>query len=427
MELLLIVPYVPNLIRTRPYNILRHLARLGHRITLATLWSDENERAGLASMENQGIQVLAARLTRMRSLGNSLMALPRRVPLQSVYCWQPELLKSIESIILKPNSHFDLVHVEHLRGARYGIGIEATLQQMGSAVPIVWDSVDCISYLFEQTARKGHSARQRLIARFELPRTRRYEAWLAPRFDRVLLSSEQDRQAFCELLDELVLAPDKREETAKKIKVLGNGVDLEYFSPAGHACDAQTIVFSGKMSYHANIASALYLADEIMPLVWREFPSAKLEIVGQDPPGQVINLANRHPGRVVVTGTVADLRPYLAQATVAAVPLVYGAGIQNKVLEAMAMETPVIVTTKAVSALAVRDQEEVLIADSPELFSRQIIRLLRDASLCARLGASGRRYVELNHNWKQVAEQLEIIYQEAIIDKRRAQTERRHR
>ena len=119
-----------------------------------------------------------------------------------------------------------------------------------------------------------------------------------------------------------------------------------------------------------------------------------------------------------VTGTVADLRPYLSQATIAAAPITYGAGIQNKVLEAMAMGTPVVATSKAVSALPVRNNEEVLIADNPESFSEEVIRLLRDQRLRNQLAQKGRRYVEQNHGWDGIVERLEKIYLEVIAERR---------
>ncbi len=159
MNLLLIIPYTPTPIRVRPYNLVRALSKRGHRITLATLWSSEAEKAQLAEFEREGIQVLASRLSPLRSLWNCARTLPRPTPLQSMYCWEPALFEHLKSQILKPNSQFDLVHVEHLRGARYGTHLQSAIrgQQLAvgnelaasgyqpSAIPLVWDSVDWIS------------------------------------------------------------------------------------------------------------------------------------------------------------------------------------------------------------------------------------------------------------------------------------------
>ncbi len=436
MKLLFIVPYVPSLIRTRSYNLLRQLVRHGHQVTLATGWSDTREREQLALFESEGLHILATPLTRARSAWNCLKSVPRPIPLQAVYAWQPELLNLLQAAIRDPHSHFDLIHVEHLRGARYGTHLQSGFHSPAARIPVVWDSVDCISYLFEQAARSNASPFGRWVARFELPRTRWYEAWLVGQFDRVLISSEKDRGALYDLLQQFTPAlatsrfsfgqesPWARlsgwsgKTDAEKIHLLPNGVDLEYFKPCEAPPERRTIIFTGKMSYHANVTAALHLVNEIMPRVWEKNPGVCLQIVGQNPPSQVVRLARQNSARVSVIGSVADLRPYLAQAALSVVPLLYGAGSQLKVLEAMAMAKPVVATSKAVAAFTVRNEEEVLIGDDDELFSQHIIRLLRNPALGERLGRNGRRYVEMNHDWDGIANQLEGIYQEAIAERK---------
>ena len=158
------------------------------------------------------------------------------------------------------------------------------------------------------------------------------------------MTSSEDRAA----LQELTARYGGADEV-KLVEVLPNGVDLNYFAPQNLPRQGETIVFSGKMSYHANVASVLYLVHEIMPIVWRERPSVGLWVVGQSPTRAVQALARDE--RVKVTGFVPDLRPYLAQAAVAVSPIRYGVGIQNKVLEAMAMGTPVVTSPRACQAL----------------------------------------------------------------------------
>lgn len=416
MRLAFVVPYAPSLIRTRPYNLLRHLAKRGHEILLATLWSNEKEHADLSELAGTGIRILAAPLPPARALWNCLRTIPRPTPLQSVYSWQPELMNRVQHAVETATPRFDLVHVEHLRGVRYGTHLLNAFSATSDAPPVVWDSVDCISYLFEQAIRGGRSLRGRLITRLELPRTRWYEAWLIGQFDRVLVTSDQDRRAFADLLQEFA-SPGRGYLTATKICVLPNGVDLDYFAPRSVARAPQTLVLTGKMGYHANLAAALYLIDEVMPLVWMKFPAARVHIIGQDPPPQVSNLARQEPERIVVSGTVNDIRPYLAEATLAIAPITYGAGIQNKVLEAMAMGTPVVATSRAVSALSVRNESEVLVGDDPEALSDQVVRMLRNPGLRERMGANGRSYVEAYHDWNRIAGQLEEIYKEVIVER----------
>jgi glycosyltransferase involved in cell wall biosynthesis len=120
----------------------------------------------------------------------------------------------------------------------------------------------------------------------------------------------------------------------------------------------------------------------------------------------------------VVTGTVPDMRPYLAQATLAISPMRYGVGIQNKVLEAMAMATPVISTSQAISALQVEVRQDVVVADTPAAMAEAVVGLIADDSRRQCLGRAGRRYVEIYHDWKAVTKKLETIYQEVSAEAR---------
>jgi glycosyltransferase involved in cell wall biosynthesis len=138
----------------------------------------------------------------------------------------------------------------------------------------------------------------------------------------------------------------------------------------------------------------------------------RLWIVGKDPPAEVKRLAE-DPG-VEVTGTVADLRPFLQTATVAVAPLAYGVGIQNKILEAMACGTPVVTTSPGLAALGAVPNQDLLVADDPGAFADAVVALLRDPARCESVGNSGRRYVEANHAWPSIAAQLEEVYHELI-------------
>lgn len=394
MKILYVVPYTPNLVRVRPYNLIRALAARGNAVTVATLTEGPTEEADARNLEACGVRVISAGLPRWRALLNCLLALPSRMPLQAAYCWQPALLAEIRRVMAEDG--FDVVHVEHLRGARYGLALLD-----GGKTPVVWDSVDNITHLFRQTARQASNFRGKAKAVVDLERTMHYEGWLAGQFARVLVTSPIDRQAFLEL------APP----CAPRLVVLPNGVDLEYFqSNESLVREPAELVVSGKMSYHANIAMVLHLVNAILPHVWAKRPEMKLMVVGKDPPRELLALAENPAVRVV--GSVPDLRPYLQRATLAVAPITYGAGIQNKVLEALACATPVVATPLAVSALNIQRGEEILVAEEPRAFARQVLMLLDDPALQRRLGLAGRRFVEREHSWDAAAARLEEIYRQ---------------
>lgn len=399
MKIAYVVPYVPNLIRTRPYNLILQLAAAGHEVDVFTLGSGRQDEADARALGRQIRAVHYYFQPVWRSLWNSAGAVSSARPLQSVYSWQEGLARELAFRVGR--GEYQVVHIEHLRGSRYGTLIKSRFPQM----PVIWDSVDCISHLFEQAASHSRSFFGRVVTRFDLERTRQEERKLLSSFDEVLVTSPVDRQALLNLAGQ-----DSR---AAPITVLPNGVDLDYFHPSPEARrEPGTLVFSGKMSYHANISMVKYLAGEIMPRIWKARPETRLFIVGKDPPAEIRGMAENP--RITVTGTVKDLRPYLWKATASVVPLLYGAGIQNKILEAMAAATPVIASTRSLAALQAEMGRELLAADSPEGFACEILRVLDDPELQKRLADAGLAYVQRHHDWVDITGKLAGIYQRSV-------------
>jgi len=402
MRILFVVPYVPNLIRVRPYNFIRRLVHRGHQVTVLTTWTAAAERADVEALRGEGVDVRAVSLPAWRSALNCVGVLPSRTPLQAAYCWQPELIPAGLLETLQP----DVVHVEHLRGAWYGLHIKQWRDRQGASFPIVWDSVDCISLLFRHAAARSRRLASRLISGLELGRTEHYEGWLVRQFDRTLVTAPMDRAALLELA---ARQPASNQSPPPDLRVIPNGVDLDYFSVApGVKREPATVVMSGKMSYHANVTMVLHFVQAVFPRIRAQRPDVKLWIVGKEPTAQIQALA-QDPA-ITVTGTVPDLRPYLQQATLAVAPVAYGVGIQNKVLEAMACGTPVVSTPQSVSALELQPGREALIADEPQAFADAVLSLLGDPGRRDAVGQAGRKYVTTRHDWANIAAALEDSY-----------------
>lgn len=404
MRILFVTPYPPSRIRVRGYGFLTQLRR-EHDVTIVAQCASEQELADVAKLREQGFEVVVVQELKLRSIMQSGMALVQTLPLQVAYARSQRFAQVVEQLCTQRD--FDVVHVEHLRGI-------ASMEQVARSRPLVWDAVDCISLLSKQTMKAGPSRKVRMVARLEHERTRRYEARMLKHLPQTVVTSERDRQAMVELrrthLGDLATSD---EVLGKGISVIPNGVDLGYFRPMQGERRKMNVVFSGKMSYHANVATALYLYQQIMPLIWEQRPEITLTIVGSKPPKAIQALAS--DARVEVTGYVDDLRPYVQRAEVMLSPMVYSVGIQNKVLEAMALGTPVVVAAQAATALGTTAGRDLLVAESAQEFASATLRLLDDADLHQTLSKHGREYVEQQHDWQKVTRRLTEVYEQAML------------
>jgi glycosyltransferase involved in cell wall biosynthesis len=233
-------------------------------------------------------------------------------------------------------------------------------------------------------------------------RARRIEKKLLQKTPHRAFISRRDREA--------VLGPVKDDS-----KVIPNGVDLGYWTRKTYNPLPNRIVYSGAMDYPPNADGAFYLIQKILPHVRRLISNIEVVIVGRDPSPALIKLAAQYPN-VKVTGLVDDIRPYLEQATVYVGPLRIASGIQNKLLEALAMEVPVVTTPVAADGLQVEggDQPPVLVADGEKEFAESVVYLLTQTKDRSRLAAEGRHFVKNHFNWSHSAKMLEEMCLTAV-------------
>jgi len=262
------------------------------------------------------------------------------------------------------------------------------------AAPIVVECGDTNCARILQQTRLAHLFRwPRLF--FLYMRERRLEEKLAHKTPYRFFISIRDR--------ENLLGPSDRSA------IVPQGIDYDYWKRSLPPSRRNCIVFSGVMSYSPNADAAVFLLDAVLPLVRRVFCELEVLIVGRDPLPELIKMAQRYPD-VTVTGAVDDIRPYLERADVFVAPLRFASGVQNKVLEAMSMEVPVVTTPVVAAGLRVDDVEpQLIIGKNAEEIAAGIVRLLAHTEERARLSADGRRFVEAHCSWSRSAEKLEEL------------------
>jgi glycosyltransferase involved in cell wall biosynthesis len=183
------------------------------------------------------------------------------------------------------------------------------------------------------------------------------------------------------------------------------GVDVEYFERPANVALSHDLVFVGSMDWMPNIDGVRWFLDEILPIIRRRRPECRVAIVGRRPPAHIA--AEAKDPLITITGTVPDVRPFLWESAVSIVPLRVGGGTRLKIFEAMAAGTPVVSTTIGAEGLPVRHGEEICIADAPDRFAAECLRLLEDTEERRRMSAAGLGLIRAKFSWDQVTRQFE--------------------
>lgn len=238
-----------------------------------------------------------------------------------------------------------------------------------------------------------------------------YERDACRRFDYVVTVSVDDREM------------TREQYGVERVADVATGVDTDYFRPRGLAERvAHNLVFTGSMDWLPNEDAIRYFTEQIMPLVKREVPEATLTVVGRNPYPSLIEMSRRDSS-IIVTGRVDDVRPYMERASAYVVPLRIGGGTRLKIYEAMAMEKPIVSTTIGAEGLPVRDGRELLLADTPEAFAAEVVRVLKNQEFARELGARAAAVVREQFGWGPVAAHFAEICQRAALWKKREKSE----
>jgi sugar transferase (PEP-CTERM/EpsH1 system associated) len=391
-------PYPPNKgEKIRSYHLLSLLAER-HHVT-AVYWVDHaNDLEHYRVLENicRG-SVVPVRLNPLTAKLRGFVSMFRGRSFSEGYFFSREFQLEVDRLVGR--ERFDLVYVFSAPMAQY---VNACTD-----IPVAVDFVDVDSEKWGQLAALAGFPVSWFF-RIEKERLGRYEIDVSRWCRWSLFVSEAEAKLFSDIAG------------SENIVALPNGVhsDLLHLSSAREYPTQTTqrefavpedralkLVFAGTMNYLPNIDAVSFLVHEILPLIQREYPNVAVDIVGRCPPRRLRKLGRRRGVRVL--GEVDDVRSHLLQADVSVAPMRIARGIQNKILEAMAMGIPVVTTSAGATGIDAKVGEELLIGDTPESFAHQVIRLLRDRRFGKEIGRKARDRVVQCYNWKSIGQQLE--------------------
>lgn len=384
------IPYPPNKgDKIRSFHLLQHLSK-HYRVYLGTFIDDEQDWQYIEQVKEFCEDVCFVKLDPFTARMRSLFTLLSSMPLTLSYYHNRHLQRWVNERL---ESHpIDAVLVFSSAMAQY-------IDQAKDYCRVV-DFVDVDSDKWRQYA-SSKSWPQSWIYQREAKLLLAYEKQVAKECDYVTLVSEKEADLFTQL------AP----EVTHKTLFFNNGVDTDFFSPHLEYANpypeaAKVLVFTGAMDYWPNIDAVSWFAHAVFPSIRAKLPLIEFYIVGARPSREVLALSDL-PG-ITVTGTVADIRPYIAYASIAVAPLRVARGIQNKVLEAMAMEKIVIASPQAMEGIHAIPEAELFVARDADQFIDQIMWLSQD-KLSREVGQAARSRVLKDYNWTKSLSKIDDL------------------
>lgn len=372
------------------YHLAKRLAKT-HELHLVTFLQDKSDLQYLPELQKIFKEIHLVPLSRFQSYQNSLLAFFHKEPFQVRYFYAAAMERKIEELLQKHS--YDAVHVQHLRMAQYWA--------KNKTIPRILDLPDAYS-LYWKRRIEAKSGLMKSFARLEQKRVFDYEPIL-DEYNLSLVCSREDLEYL------------KTVRGTKNIALLPNGVDTETFGAGPHNYNLdKTILFTGNMDYAPNVDAVLYFTRDILPEIKKVIKDVRFIIAGQRPVKKVLELAGPD---IEVTGFVKDLAGMYAAAAIVVAPLRFGAGTQNKVLEAMSMAVPVVSHRVGFGGLNITSGEGVILAEQTEAFTQRCIELLQSAELRRNVGEAGSQVIRTQFDWDVVAMRLEQYFLDIVKPK----------
>jgi glycosyltransferase involved in cell wall biosynthesis len=380
--------------KVRQYYVLRHLCQK-HMVTLVSFIRADDNQEYIEHLRSICAEVHTVPMA--RSSWRNGRAVIKGLALRRPMVIERDEVQSMHALLarLTAHEHFDSIHADQVSMAQYGLARRGFHR--------VLDMHNALYLVFKRLADGEPNPIKRLMLRREAEALARYEAHLCREFDEVVFVTEEDCRAIETQLERL-----KIDVPSNQFHIIPICVDPAEKLPVTPSAKPFRVTALGVMFWPPNAQGVMWFAREGWPKVSAQFPAARLTIVGKSPPPELVLLNGEH--NIEVLGYVTDLNRILAETSVLIVPLHAGGGMRVKILDTWSWALPIVSTSIGAEGIDIRDQENILIADSIETFTSSVQRVLGEFALNQALRQNGRRWVEQKYDWRKVYAAWDVIY-----------------
>ena len=400
-----IVPYPPDAgPKVKTYHVIRALVGQGHSVTLVSFVRPEEVRHTAALQEIcEAVHTVPIRRSRIADVGYMLRSYLTGRP----FLIERDDLRPMQEMVnqLVQKDDFQFIHADQLTMVQFAIRGASAFP--GKRPKVIFDAHNAVWTIVERMKENAPFFLKPVLA-IEAKRVKRYEGELLRTVDHVLAVTDIDQK----LLEEaLHFSKPGRNDRISPMTVIPIAVDTQKLKPINRKFGSKNIVTLGTLHYPPNADGIRWFFNEVFPLVQKRVPDATLTIIGKNPPQDFIELAERNPGIIKVTGYVDDLVPYLEESALMVVPVRAGGGMRVRILEAFAYAMPVVTTTVGLEGIHGTAGHDVIVADTPADFAERTSELLENGSLQERLSTNGRELAKKEYDWQAVLSAMRPIYE----------------
>jgi glycosyltransferase involved in cell wall biosynthesis len=277
------------------------------------------------------------------------------------------------------------------------IGLAFYERYIQNGIPKVLNHHNIESHMMLRRAKNESNLLKKLYFYIEGMKIRNYEKMICKLFDLNIVVSDLDKKRLLSIVDNL------------RVEIIPNGVDINYFRPMKNESKKQNLIFAASLDWYPNEDAVIYFIKDIWPFVKKRYPTVRFTIVGRNPSRRIKKLV-KDDSFLRLTGFVEDVIPFFTEADVYVCPIRDGGGTKLKLLDAMAAGKAIVTTSIGAEGLEVKNEIHLLIADDPERFALQIIRILDNPKLGNQLGENARKLVEDKYSWENIGNKLNNIY-----------------